>query len=329
MQNEPIVRLPPELSQRASLSSRVPTGQGRLTLQRRMLGFGILAFLLVVGFASPLAGLARFAFHSDLYSHILLIPFISLYLIWVSRQSLAPDEKLGWMGMAGPLFAGFAILLIYKLAALGGWQPEKEDYLAFMTAEFLCLLLAGMLLFLGRGFVRRYLFALALLLFTIPFPAILCEWIEVFFQHGSTETSYGFLWASGVPILREGFVFHMPGSSIQVARECSGIHSSLVLFITSLLAGHLFLRRASSRWLLTLAVIPLALLRNGLRIFVIAQLCVQIDPSMIHSFIHKRGGPIFFALSLIPFFLLILFLRRREAHSESRRKEINQLESVI
>jgi hypothetical protein len=30
---------------------------------------------------------------------------------------------------------------------------------------------------------------------------------------------------------------------------------------------------------------------------------------MIHSPIHRRGGPIFFLLSLIPFFALLLFLK--------------------
>jgi hypothetical protein len=34
---------------------------------------------------------------------------------------------------------------------------------------------------------------------------------------------------------------------------------------------------------------------------------------MINSFIHHQGGPIFFALSLIPLFLLLWWLRRGEA----------------
>ena len=50
-------------------------------------------------------------------------------------------------------------------------------------------------------------------------------------------------------------------------------------------------------------VIPLAILRNGFRILVIGLLCVNVGPQMIHSLIHRRGGPLFFMLSLIPFFL--------------------------
>jgi exosortase/archaeosortase family protein len=62
--------------------------------------------------------------------------------------------------------------------------------------------------------------------------------------------------------------------------------------------------------ILASAVIPLALLRNGFRIFVIGQLCVHIGPEMINSSIHRHGGPLFFILSLIPLFLLLIFLRK-------------------
>jgi len=65
-----------------------------------------------------------------------------------------------------------------------------------------------------------------------------------------------------------------------------------------------------------LVVIPLALLRNGFRIFVIAELCVRMGPQMIDSPIHRRGGPVFFVLSLVPLFLLLLYLSKRELRKE-------------
>ena len=66
-----------------------------------------------------------------------------------------------------------------------------------------------------------------------------------------------------------------------------------MLFITSLVAGYFFLRSPGKRTALTLAVVPLALLRNGFRIFTIGQLCIHIGPEMINSPIHRRGGPCF------------------------------------
>jgi hypothetical protein len=55
-------------------------------------------------------------------------------------------------------------------------------------------------------------------------------------------------------------------------------------------------------------------------------LCVHIGPGMINSIIHRRGGPIFFALSLIPLFLLLWWLRRGEIAQGHRRK--NRSESL-
>jgi len=118
-------------------------------------------------------------------------------------------------------------------------------------------------------------------------------------------------------------VFQLPGIVIEVAQECSGIRSSWVLFITSVLASYLFLKSPWRRVALIAFVIPLAILRNGFRILVIGLLCVQIGPHMIHSNILKQGGPLFFALSLVPLFLLLWWLRRGE-RSEGQRSEVSK-----
>jgi exosortase/archaeosortase family protein len=125
---------------------------------------------------------------------------------------------------------------------------------------------------------------------------------------------------SDVPVMREGdLAFRLPGITLQVAPECSGIHSTMVLFITSLVAGHFFLHSPWKRTVLCLAVIPLALLRNGFRIFVLGELCMHIGPEMIDSPIHHHGGPLFFVLSLLPFFLLLYLLKKSERAAAGNR----------
>jgi exosortase/archaeosortase family protein len=117
---------------------------------------------------------------------------------------------------------------------------------------------------------------------------------------------------TGTPLLRDGTVLALPGIVLEVARECSGIHSSWVLFLTSLVASNLFLSSPWRRLILVAFVIPLAIVRNSFRILVIGLLCVHVGPHMIDSYIHRQGGPIFFALSLIPLFGLLLWLRHQE-----------------
>ena len=154
----------------------------------------------------------------------------------------------------------------------------------------------------------------------IPLPAAAVDYLEVASQNASAEVANFFFIITGTPTLRDGNIFQLPGMVIRVAQECSGIRSSLVLFITSLLAGYLFLRTPTRRAILLASVIPLGLLRNGFRILVIALLCVHIGPEMINSPIHRRGGPIFFAASLVPLFILLWALYRSEQRIRGRRK---------
>jgi exosortase C (VPDSG-CTERM-specific) len=296
---------PPRNASRPEVSARRQAG--RMVLN---------AVVLLVIFGRPLFRLAVFASHSELYSHILLIPFISAYLISLKKGKLAldaaPNRRLAWL----PLAAGALTLASYWVATGKGWSPGPADYLATMTLSFLFFLLGGGIIFLGSNCLRSIAFPVAFLFFSVPFPQAVREGIETFFQHGSSLVAYEFLTISGMPVLLTGTHFQLPGFSLDVAPVCSGIHSSLVLIITSLLASYLFLKTASRRLVLVLAVIPLALLRNGFRIFVIAQLCVRIGPQMIDSPIHHRGGPVFFVLSLVPLFLLLFYLIKRESRKK-------------
>jgi exosortase C (VPDSG-CTERM-specific) len=152
----------------------------------------------------------------------------------------------------------------------------------------------------------------------IPFPVIVKEGIETFFQHTSAEAAFWMIKLAGISIYREGLAFHLSSIVMEVAPQCSGIRSSLVLFITSLVASHLFLKAGWKRFAIVLFVIPLAILRNGFRISTLAYLCEKISPDMIDSWVHHRGGPLFFALSLIPFFILLYLLWRTEPKMSSQ-----------
>jgi exosortase C (VPDSG-CTERM-specific) len=275
-------------------------------------GLVVFTVVLALCFGKPLYDLICYATHSSLYSHIPLIPFISLYLARLKRPELTrSSEPLRWLA-ALPWLAGVAALGAYWFVFRSEWKPGTNDYLTLTVFAFVSLFIGGCLFFLGRDTVRALTFPLAFLLFMVPFPSFLTDWIETFFQYTSAEAAHAMIGLSGTPVFRDGLNLRVPGVPLRVAQECSGIHSSLVLIITSLVAGQLFLRSPWKRAMLAVAVIPLAILRNGFRIFTIAQLCVRISPDMIHSWIHRHGGPVFFALSLVPFFALLLLLRKSE-----------------
>jgi exosortase C (VPDSG-CTERM-specific) len=268
--------------------------------------------LLLAAFGQPLLALANYAAHSALHSHILLVPFVSAYLLYIRRDRLprryVADLPLGMLFLAG----GLGVLLFTYWLNFAERALTDNYYLVLLTLSFLCCLAAGGFFFWGRDWMRAVAFPAAYLIFMVPMPDAMADALETASKYASAEAANLFFHLSGTPFLRAGLVFQLPNITIEVAQECSGIRSSWVLFITSVLAANVFLKSSWRRLVLVAFVIPLAILRNGFRIVVIGLLCVNLGPQMIHSVIHRRGGPVFFVLSLIPFLLLLWWLRKGE-----------------
>jgi exosortase C (VPDSG-CTERM-specific) len=202
-------------------------------------------------------------------------------------------------------------------ASWGGYS--QNDFLAILATAFVCCVVAGGFLFLGRQWMVAAAFPIGFLIFLAPLPDAAVHALETASKYASADAAYLFFELTGTPILRDGLFFKIPGITLEVAQECSGIRSSWVLFITSLVASYLFLDSSWRRAVLVALVFPLAIIRNGFRILVIGLLCVHIGPEMINSVIHKRGGPLFFALSLIPLFAIMWLLRRGERRETGER----------
>ena len=284
----------------------------QLILRRQLKWLAVETLLLAVCFYRPLFDLFQFTLHNKLFSYIPLIPIISAYLIWTDRKKLTTEVCPSRLGAVAAFVLGGAIASVWWLEIRAGWVMDSQNYMALMTLSFLCFFWGACLALPGWKILRDAAFPVAFLVFAVPMPTVWVDNIETFFQYTSAFAAEMFFAVAFTPCLRDGLLINLPGTSLMVAPECSGIHSTLVLFITSLLAAYMFLRRPSSRLILALSIVPLAILRNGFRIFVIGELCVHISPTMIDSPIHRKGGPLFFALSLIPLFFLLVFLRKRD-----------------
>ena len=277
-------------------------------MSRRFAGWCIYLVILCGAFAIPLREFVAYTRHSEVHSYVLLIPFVTAYLIYIRWKQLSRELRSSW---------GYALLLAAAgtgalLASLHFTQLVQNDYMTLIALSFVCFVIAGAFLFLGSKWARSAMFPLFFLAFMIPLPEAAVDFLENASKEASAEVANWLFFLTGTSFLRTGTLFQLPGITITVAKECSGIRSSLVLVITSLLAANMFLRTTWRRALLVGAVIPLGLLRNGLRILVISLLCVRIGPEMINSVIHRRGGPVFFALSLVPLFAMLWLFRRQE-----------------
>jgi exosortase C (VPDSG-CTERM-specific) len=295
------------MSPNLALNPSAPRTVSRLKL------FGWIALLICLAFGQPLLAWLRLGLSSELQSAMLLVPFISVGLAWMKRRELPATcesaPAVGVMLMA----LGLVALSAERWGGTAGKPTEPTDVLALRILALFLFLNGLAFQVLGMTILRRLAFPACFLFFMIPLPGFAVNALEVFFQHTSAEATAWYFGLTGSIYYREGLVFQLPGvQPLQVAKECSGIHSSYVLFLVSLVAGQLLLERRWHRILLVVFVVPLGILRNGFRIFTLGTLAVHYSPTVLDSPLHHQGGPIFFGLSLIPFLLLVIWLRRRE-----------------
>lgn len=292
------------------------TFEAKARVRSRFAIFKICALVLAALFAVPLWQLVRHAWKTELQSHILLIPFVFWYLLRIAKGQDTPTPRPSIFAGCLAAVCGLAALAAYWHWGIQGKLP-RNDALSLATLSFLTLQLANALFTLGWPVLRSRFFAVAFLVFMIPLPLALTGFMSIALQRASAEAADWMLALVQMPVLRNGLSFQMPGLAIQVAEECSGVRSTFVLFITSLLAGHLFLRTGWKKAVLALAIFPLGILRNGFRITAISWLTVNVDAGIINGPLHHHGGPFFFVLSLIPLFGLLWLFRRSDFRRSS------------
>ena len=170
--------------------------------------FAFLGFLVVSSaiFFKLLSALVKFSLDHEYCSHILLIPFISAFLIYMHRDSIG--KSLSWWP-AGALLALPAIpALIWAFSRESTLAPN--DFLSVATFSIICVWISGFAVCLGTRAARAAMFPLSLLLLMIPLPTVALDASIRFLQQGSTTITYWLLQAVGEPSLRDGFMIHLP-----------------------------------------------------------------------------------------------------------------------
>jgi exosortase len=261
-----------------------------------------------------LGELVNLSLHDERYSHILVVPVISAFLVWLNRERIFAESPSN-------LTLGIPIVLIgisIGLARFGGLQtsPTPSITLSINILGAILVLAGAFVAFYGQRALVAALFPLALLLLMVPIPVSMMDRAVVALQKGSADISYGLFKVVGMPVLRDGFRFSLPGVDIEVAEECSGVRSSLSLLISSILAAHVMLR---SRWTqlgFALLTIPVVIFKNAVRIVTIAWLGVYVDRGFFFGNLHRYGGLPFSLLSIAILYAVMRVLQKSGLGSE-------------
>jgi exosortase len=249
-----------------------------------------------LAFYKPLNALMRYSLRNDSSSHIILIPFIALFLIYMERQRIFSITRISLGPGLGLALVGIVLFSLVNRSSLprdGNWQ------LSLQTLAVLLVWAGGFLLCYGVVTFRAAAFPILFLLLMVPLPDIILDRAIYALQVGSTEISYLIFQLVGTPVSRHGFLLSVPGVTIEVAKECSSIRSSIALFITCLLAAHLYLRTAWKKLVFVVLGLLLSVVKNGIRITTLTLLSVYVDPDFLSGRLHRQGGFVFFLVALL------------------------------
>lgn len=277
-------------------------------LTRRSLCFAFLLAASCLLSRTPLTNLAVFATTHDYGSHIFLIAPISVYLVYRKRAQVFSTVQSNVLpSLILFLTAGALKSVAYAFDARGG--------IAYLWLDIVALLLfwtAAFILCYGIHAFRAALFPFFFLLLIVPAPDFLMQKAISSLQVGSATIAFWLFKLLNVPVFREGLVFHIPTLDLEVAKECSGIRSSVVLLITTLLLAEFLLRTFWSKTVLVASLLPIVILKNGLRIVTISMLTIYVNRGFLYGSLHKSGGIVFYLLGLLALVPMLKLLKKVE-----------------
>ena len=273
---------------------------------KQTITFAFLIACSFVVFHQSLGATANLALSSHYHTHILFIPIISLCLLLWERQAIFYNTE--FEPRVGIPLLSLGIILYYASSA-------TEFSLPLAVSAIIFTWIAAFLLCFGKRSWLAARFSLCFLLLMIPLPIEFLDRASTILQYGSAEVTAMLFNLFGIPAFRNELTFTLPGVIIEIAKECSGIRSSIALVITSILAGHIFLQSGWKRLSLVLLTIPITIFKNAIRIVVLAGLGVYVDQDFLHGDLHHSGGVLFSLVALAIFLPLLGVLYRLEART--------------
>lgn len=280
------------------------------TRWRSLFAWIVLSSLL---FLKPVIAIVRLSFSHDDASYLVIIPFISAAVLYLERHKIFQQTSLDKViGGTFLLLAGLAALISFHFGKI---NPLLGLQLSGWILALVLFWVSGFAFLFGRSALRAASFPFLFLLLMVPIPAFVLDRIIFLLQEGSAWITGALFDLVGVPALREGLVFHLAKVNIEIARECSGIRSSMALLILALVVAHFYLRTTWNKILFVAFGLFMMILKNGIRIATLTLLAIYVDPDFLFGKLHHQGGVVFFLLAFLLLLPFLFFLQRREART--------------
>ena len=258
-------------------AARLPPAWRTPLLHLALASLGLVALLF-----GEWSAMARQWWDSSTYNHILLIPPILAWLVWLRAPALARLTPQAW-------WPGFALLAAGLLAWLAGTAAGVN-----LVSQFgaVVLLLAAVVTLLGPRVTAGLLFPLGYMLFLVPFG----DEIVPMLQAITAKLAVALTHASGVPATVDGVFIDTPAGLFEVAEACSGVKFLVAMIALGSLAAHLGFKTWQRRALFMAAAVIVPVLANGVRAWGTIYIAQSQGIEFAAGFDHIVYGWIFFAV---------------------------------
>ncbi len=221
-----------------------------------LLGYGITGIFLVC-YAGVIIKLFSVWQTSYIYSYGFLVPFISIYMLLLTKERLKTATK------SPNLMFGLPVLLSSIIILILGISIKTLSVQAFS----LVLSVAGLtLLLFGLETFSVAWFPIAYLLLMVPFWDRLTEPLNNPLQYFSAVIGTGILNVIGIPVYRSSVFIELPNITLEVARVCSGVNNLIAVVAIAIPLAYLTIQKWKKRILLVGVAAIIAVLANGLRV---------------------------------------------------------------
>ena len=253
----------------------------------------ILAFSLGAIFWDAFGLMVGFWFNTPEYSHGILIPVISAFLIWQQRfQIQALPDRGNWLGIS-VVALGLSLWLLGELATL----------YVVTQYSFIIVLVGLVLAYRGVRGLRLLGMPLLILVFMIPLPQFLYQGLSSQLQLWSSQLGVSFIRFCDISVHLEGNVIDLGAMQLQVVEACNGLRYLFPLMTVGFILAYFFKAALWKRILIFLSAIPLTIGMNSLRIGIIGVMVEYWGPGMAEGFLHDFEG---WAVFMVSFAVLLV-----------------------
>ncbi len=257
-----------------------------------VLGVGSLALIIAFCYSAVFQWMyGRYMNADSYYSHGFLVPFVTLFLIWMKRDQLLDQPQQE--SRAG-LVLIVAALLLHILGTL--------LYIFALSAFSLFFLIIGLTLYLcGNEITRTIRFPLLFLIFMFPLPEAIISIISFPLKMFAAKAGVWIVGLLGIPIHGEGFNIFIPAGELLVGNPCSGLRSLIAFLALGAVFAYLSNLTLVRKYILFFISIPIALLSNIIRvpILILVSYYWGLEAAAPDTLVHTASGLLVFVLGFL------------------------------